>query len=127
METKSIELVWIVVKDLKKAIKFYTETAGLKLDSLSEEHGWAELRGQNGGMRLGIAEQGQEPNPLKPGHNACMTLTVENLDKALKHLHQKQAKCIGKVEEIPGHVKMQMVEDADGNLFQVVEKLDFKN
>jgi predicted enzyme related to lactoylglutathione lyase len=123
METKSIELVWIVVKDLKKAVKFYTETVGLKLDVMSEEFGWAELHGHQGGARLGIAQEKDKPNSLKSGQNACVTLTVENLDKALKHLHTKHAKCIGKIQEIPGHVKMQMVADADGNIFQVVEKL----
>ncbi len=124
METKAVELVWIVVKDLKKAVKFYTETAGLKLDVLNEEYGWAELHGHQGGAKLGIAEEKDQPNSLKPGQNACVTLTVKNLVKALKHLKAKQAKCIGKVQEIPGHVKMQMVSDADGNVFQVVEKLD---
>ena len=123
METKSIELIWIVVKDLKKAVKFYTETAGLKLDVMSEEFGWAELHGHQGGTRLGIAEEKDEPNTIKSGHNACVTLTVENLDKALKDLKANHAKCIGDIQEIPGHVKMQMVSDTDGNIFQVVEKL----
>ena len=123
METKSIELIWIVVKDLKKAVKFYTEIAGLKLDVLSEEFGWAELHGHNGGTRLGIAQEKDAPNTLKPGQNACVTLTVENLDNALKDLRAKSAHLIGEVQEIPGHVKMQMVSDADGNVFQVVEKL----
>ena len=41
MRTNSIDLVWIVVKDFKNAVKFYTEVAGLKVVEMKEEWGWA--------------------------------------------------------------------------------------
>jgi predicted enzyme related to lactoylglutathione lyase len=120
---KSIDLAWIVVKDFKKAVKFYTETVGLKLLKVSEEYGWAELQGQDGGAMLGIATE-QSENPLKPGHNACLTLTVEDIEEAQKSMQNKGAKLLGEIQEISGHVRLLMGIDADGNYFQLAQMLD---
>lgn len=119
---QSIDLSWIVVQDLKQALKFYTETLGLKLVEYHEEYGWAELQGHNGGSFLGIAQVNAQ-FPDKPGQNACVTLTVADLEQSISSLKKKGAKCINGIEEVPGHVKMQRIQDADGNLFQLVQKL----
>lgn len=122
MNLQSIGLVWIVVNDLKAAIKFYTETVGLKLAELNDQFGWAELEGHEGGTRLGIAQmQLKSEDDVKPGQNAIMTFTVKSIEKAISEMKEKGVKFIGDMEEIPGHVKMQMVQDADGNRFQMVE------
>lgn len=123
MKTKSIGLIWITVKDLQQAIKFYTEVAGLKLLVLSEEYGWAELQGHEGGARLGIGQIRKESD-LKIGKNSVPTFTVENIEKAKAEFEKKGGKCHGPIEEVPGHVKMQTVTDQDGNHFQLVELLD---
>lgn len=124
MKTKSFSLAWIVVKDLKKAVKFYTETAGLKLLKVSEEHGWAELQGHEDGAMLGIATM-QKECPLLAGQNACVTLTVDDIKKAKEDLHKKGVKFLGDIHEIPGHVKLLMAVDPDGNHFQLVQMLNF--
>ena len=61
---------------------------------------------------------------VKAGQNAVVTFTVDNLDKAKKEMVKKGAKCEGDIIEIPGHVKMQMVIDSDGNRFQMCEMLN---
>jgi predicted enzyme related to lactoylglutathione lyase len=122
MSVKSINLSWIVVKDFKKALEFYTAVIGLKVMEINEQYGWAELQGHEGGARLGIA-QAQFENILKPGANACVTFTVENLEKAIGDLQKKGAKSVGEIQVIPGHVKLQMVVDHDGNHVQLVELL----
>ena len=123
MHTKSIGLVWITVKDLNQAVKFYTEVVGLKLLEQSEEWKWAELGGygEEGG-RLGIAQANQNgKNPVEPGQNAVMTFTVKNLDDAIDHLKKQGALLEGEVEVVPGHVKMQGLRDLAGNFIQLVE------
>ena len=122
---KSIGLAWIVVKDIKKAVKFYTDVLGLNLIEMNEEFGWAELEGREGkGMRLGIAKQSQEcPSPINPGQNAVVTFTVDNIDKAIKDMHKQGTSFIGEVQVVPGHVKLQTGKDAEGNIFQLVEVL----
>ena len=125
MRTKSIDLVWIVVKDFKQAVKFYSETIGLKVVDLNEEWGWAELQGHDGkGMRLGIAQQNAEyPDPVKPGENYVATFTVDDLDQSNRDLIKQGVTLIGDIQDIPGHVRMQAVKDTEGNFFQVVQRL----
>ena len=106
MVIKSTELCWIVVADLKRAVEFYTKTLGLTLVSLAEEFGWAELHGQDGGTRLGLAAVSQN-NPMQPGSNAVMTFVVEDMESAKKEFQAKGLKLVGEVMEVPGHVKLQ--------------------
>lgn len=120
MKIKSVNLAWIVVKDLKKAIKFYTEVVGLKLMEFHEQFGWAELEGHEGGLRIGLGQM-QAKDGIQPGQNAVITLTVDDIEQAIGNMVSKGAKLIGDVEEVPGHVKMQMVVDEDNNHFQLVE------
>jgi predicted enzyme related to lactoylglutathione lyase len=122
MQIKSMEMAWMSVKNLKEAVSFYTEVIGLKLMEMDEKYGWAELQGHEGGARLGLAQISNEGN-LFAEKNAIVTMTVENLDKACAELKQKGASCVGPVEEVEGHVRLQMVQDKDGNRFQLVQKL----
>lgn len=123
MVVKSTELCWIVVNNLKKAVDFYTKTLGLKLLNLTEEHGWAELQGKEGGTVLGIC-QVSEQNPLKPGINAVMTFNVDNMEKAKKDLQAKGLQMIGPEIVVEGHVIMQDFVDLDNNRAQLVQCLD---
>jgi predicted enzyme related to lactoylglutathione lyase len=120
MTVQSMDLAWIVVDDLKAAVKFYTEVVGLQLMQSNEEFGWAELQGKNG-ARLGIGKC-HEMNPILAGQNAIVTFTVEDLDQTKAEMIRKGAVCIGDVQEVPGHVRMQLVKDLDGNQFQMVQK-----
>jgi len=122
MSIQSINLSWVVVKDLKQAVAFYTQTVGLKLLELNEQFGWAELSGQEEGMRLGIAEQ-NERDGIAAGTNAVVTFTVSDLEATKKEMMQKGAHMKGESVEVPGHVKMQSVIDLDGNHFQLVQIL----
>lgn len=123
MRVDSIDLIWVVVKDLKTAIKFYTEVVGLKIVELNEQFGWAEMTGHDGGMRLGIAQQ-NDMDALPPGQNAIVTLSVADLVKAKADLSHKGVTMVGDILEIPGIVKMQMIVDKDGNQLQLVQTLE---
>ena len=125
MAIQGIHLAWIVVKDLKKAIQYYTETVGLKLHTLDEKFGWAELSGHNGGAALGIAQKNDQES-IQPGQNAIITLTVEDIQKARDDLGKKGATLQGEIIDIPGIVKLQMVVDQDGNHFQLVQSFHEK-
>ena len=121
MSVKSIDLVWIVVNDLKKAVQFYTETLGLELMDLHESHGWAELQAKTG-IRLGLAQH-QGGMPIAPGQNAVTTLTVANLEESKEAMTKKGIVCIGEMQEVPGHVRLQLVRDLDGNHLQLAQVL----
>lgn len=122
MLAKSINLSWIVVKNFKQAVQFYTDVIGLKVVEIYEDYGWAELQGEEGGCRLGIS-QIQPESFMEPGQNACITLKVENLEQAKALMAKKGAKILGETQVIPGHVKLQMIVDQDGNHMQLAEMI----
>ena len=123
MKPNKIELSWIVVSDLKKAKKFYTEVLGMKVHESCEEYGWLEVQGAKGGALLGIA-QASEKEDVKAGSNAVVTITVDNLQSSIDELKKKKVHFIGDILEIPGMVKMITFADSDGNRFQLVENLE---
>lgn len=123
MAVNGINLAWIVVKDIKSALKFYTEVVGLKLMEYHEEFGWAELAGKEDGAALGIAQENSQ-DPIRAGQNAVITMSVQDVVKAKNEMAKKGAKMVGDIIEIPGHVKLQTVLDKDGNHFQLVQKLN---
>ncbi|MBA3957589.1 MAG: VOC family protein [Parachlamydiaceae bacterium] len=122
MTVKGMHLSWIVVSDLKKAKKFFTESVGLQIAEAHDEMGWIELKGKEGGSILGIA-QATDQEPIKAGSNAVVTLTVDNLEQACSQFAKSGVRLVGTIQEIPGHVKMQLFEDLDGNKFQLVQIL----
>ncbi len=123
MKPRGMHLSWIVVTDIKAAIKFYKEVVGLELAEYHEQYGWAELTaGGEDGMRLGIAQHCQEKG-MKAGANAIVTVTVDDIASAREDLQKKGACLIGEVVEVPGEVKMQTFCDSDGNTLQICQLL----
>ncbi|MBA2368795.1 MAG: VOC family protein [Candidatus Protochlamydia sp.] len=121
MKTQGIYLAWIIVKDIKAAIDFYTNQLGLKLISFDETYVWAELSGPEGYV-LGICEESLEQGMIA-GTNAVFTITVDDLDEAREECLKKGITLVGEVMEVPGHVKLQTLTDTDGNTLQLVQKL----
>lgn len=121
MKNQGIHLSWIVVKDFKAAIKFYTEVAGFTLKNQSSEYGWAELSGPEG-SRLGIAQESSH-SEVKAGSNTITAITVDDINEAISFFQKNKVKLIGDIQEVPGHVKMQTFADVDGNIMQLVQML----
>lgn len=120
---KSSDLSWIVVSDIKKARKFFTEVLGLKESSFNDDFGWLELQGAEGGAYIGVAQEGAEKE-MQLGKGAVITLTVDNIEKTRKEFQKKKVKLIGDLVDVPGYAKMQLFSDLDGNMFQLIEIID---
>src|SRR5579862_8472979 len=106
MAIKKMTLAWITAKDLAKTKKFLSETLGLAITSSSEEWGWLELQGQEGGYNLGVAQESKEFESEKAGSNAVVTMTCDDLIKTKADLEKKGVRFIGEIMEVPGHVKL---------------------
>ncbi len=122
MAIKSIGLAWISTADIKKAKAFFTDKLGLQVTTDSAEYGWLELEGKDGGMTLGVGASTPE-NPVKAGHNAVVTFTVDDIVATKKDMESKGVAFMGGIEEIPGHVKLATFADEDGNVFQLAQVL----
>jgi len=117
----TINLIWIPVSNLEKAVKYYTEVMGLELKELHPNFGWAELGGEEG-ARLGLSEAKSKAD-LTAGSNAVVTFSVKDIEAAKDELGSKGATLVGETMEVAGYVKLQMVTDSDGNQLQLVQLL----
>ena len=124
MFAKRSDLAWVTVSDINKAKKFFTEVVGLELRTDTPEYGWIELVAKDGGSALGIGQCNPQYSEVQPGHNAIVTFTVDDIEKAKVEFAQKGVTLIGDIVEVPGHVKMLFFADFDGNKFQIVQLLD---
>lgn len=122
MKVNKIGLAWIVVTDVKKAKVFFSETLGLKVSSEAAEYGWLELQAEQGDMLLGVGQE-NDKDSIKPGQNAVVTFSIDDLDAAKAELEGKGVSFIGEVMEVPGHVKLALFTDPDGNHLQLVQQL----
>jgi predicted enzyme related to lactoylglutathione lyase len=124
MAIKKMTLSWITASDINTTKKFFVDTLGLTLKEETTEHGWIEVQGSEGGMYLGIGKYCPDySKESKPGTNAVVTMTVDNIVATKKELEAKGVTFIDEIMEIAGHVKMVTFTDPDGNKFQLVEEL----
>lgn len=126
MAVKKIGLSWIMASDISKSKKFFADILGLQIgEGSSEEYGWLELIGKDGGSYLGVGHCNEQDDctDVNPGQNAVITFTVDNLEQSIEEFKAKGVEFIDEIVEIPGHVKMITFVDPDDNKFQLVEEL----
>ncbi len=119
MSIKKIGLSAITVSDIKKSSKFFSDI-GLKVKSNHPEFGWCEFTGLDDGNILGV---GQSDGSMKPGTNAVVSLTVQDIVKSKADLESKGVKFISEIMEVPGEVKLVLFKDLDGNVFYLAQEL----
>lgn len=122
---KGIALSAITVKNIETSKRLFVDLLGLELKDYAPEYNWMEIGGDEGAL-LGVG-QSQECGAdyqQAPGDNAWVSISVENLEESKKHLEDNGIEFIGDVFEVPGHVKMALFNDGDGNRFWLCEKLD---
>lgn len=112
-----ISLAWYPVKDLEKAKQFYGSVLGLQ--KVFEMDGWIEFSHAEGATSIGL---GVDPLPGQ-ANGATVVLKVEDLDQARAQLAKRGVQFEGKVEEIPGVVRLATFRDPFGNLLQLVQEL----
>ncbi len=121
MKPLGIHMVWVTVADFNQAKEFFGTTLGMTLMADSPEHMWAEFTTPEGTF-IGVSGNA-EHSPVKPGGNAVICITVEDAVASKQELESKSVTC-GDIHEVPGHVKMFLIQDASGNYYHIVQKLD---
>lgn len=119
MAIKKIELGWITTADIKTSKDFFTNKLGLKINVNDEQHGWMELTGKEDGAVLGVCTpMGQD----KPGQNAVMVFTVDDIVTTKKELEDKGVKFVSEIIDLP-NVRLATFVDPDGNKFQLAQNI----
>lgn len=112
-------LATIYVSNLDRAVKFYTETLGLKLQYQAGQ-GWASIDAGNG-LVLGL--HGTHPGGPEPGKNGATQVGFEldePLDAVYSKLTERGLKFQGPIMDTDA-VRLAYFSDPDGNLFYLSE------
>ncbi|MBI1767522.1 MAG: VOC family protein [Bacteroidetes bacterium] len=104
--------VTVMVSDMDTAVKFYTETLGLKLRNRYGDH-WADVDGP--GISLGLHPAGKD---VKIGNNLQIGFKVDDLDKAVADLERKNVKFTTQDDT---QVRLAIFADPDGNALYLAQ------
>jgi len=116
-----VQDVYYNVSDMKRAVRFYSETLGLTVKQTDQW--WAAL--DAGGVTIGLHWSEGAPIPQVPkdphGAHAGATLTLKSTDIAndRKALESGGAKILGESNQPWGH--MLVFEDPDGNILKLMK------
>jgi catechol 2,3-dioxygenase-like lactoylglutathione lyase family enzyme len=111
----------VIVSDLSRSLKFYTETLGLHLKS-QVGNDWAEVTAP--GLTIGLHPVVGEHGP-KPGNSESLAIgfTVDNLENDMKALKNKGVMFSPNIIE-DGPVKIGFFVDPDKNPLYLCEVLE---
>jgi len=104
-----IILSWYNVTNLEESKKYYSDTLGMK--KILEMPNWVEFSHAQGAS----AHNGDG--------GATVVFRVKDLDAKMRELTGRGVRFEGKVEEIPGAVRIATFRDPSGNRLQLVQPL----
>lgn len=102
---------WFYVRDLERAIEWYTENLGLKPEFQMPDTGWCELGTGIPRVAIGL----HQADHVGQGGGATLTLGVRDLDGERRRLEGLGVRFDGPTIAIPGVIKMASFRDPDGN------------
>lgn len=108
--TFRINSLYVCVKDMKRAIKFYECLLGQKVTEKNEIYSVFDING----FRYGLFAYEQTNEPKKCGSNCLPSLSVNNMDLVLKKLKELNCKIVFPLTVI-GKNKVLEFTDSEGN------------
>jgi predicted enzyme related to lactoylglutathione lyase len=117
MKIRGVDFVLLRVSDLSRAVQFYRDVLGLKLETHSVEYQWAEL--DCGNVTLSL-RGGETP---VAGAGARVTLAVDDIDRAHAELTARGAPVPGPIQDF-GVCRAFEVLDPDGNALLLHRRAD---
>jgi predicted enzyme related to lactoylglutathione lyase len=104
-------LVQLGVKDLDRAVSFYTETLGFVLTERRNDLKFAHIDTNVSGLQIGLGEQ-LEP---RGSGSVLINISVADVASARRALESKGIVFRGETQIIPGKVALAEFADPDGN------------
>ncbi len=119
-------VAWYSVSDFERAKKFYGDVLGL--NKTFEMHFWAEFAHAEGAASIGLNGAPRGENAPQPGGDsgATVVLRVDDIEKKQRELASRGVRFEGKLEEVPGVVRIATFGDPDGNRLQLCQVLAAK-
>jgi catechol 2,3-dioxygenase-like lactoylglutathione lyase family enzyme len=109
------------VADVARSLAWYRDVLEFEVIHHVPENGWAELRTPVAGVKVGLSEVEELP---EPGGGAVLTFGVADLDSARARLESLDVRFDGETCVIPGWVRLATLYDPDGNVLMLYEDLE---
>ena len=109
-----IGAVILLVSDMKRSTKFYSDTLGMKLKKQSKD--WTEF--SEGGTVLAIHPARKKK--VKKSNSMLVGFSVSDFEDVMEGLKKKKAKFYKKPKEEP-FGKHAIIQDPDGHLISIVQ------
>ena len=129
---KSISNIFLITKNLENSRNFYTNH--LELEEKKKEKDFIEYRiGENNlVIHAPIKDEEMEKWNLKPiinerGAGVIITLVPENIENAYKKIVKKNVKILFPPKDVSWGYRIFMIEDPDGFIIEISEKIAKKN
>ena len=115
LKFRKVGAVILLVSNMEKSIKFYSETLELPIKTKSKD--WTEFFKNDTVLALHPAEK---KSKLKTGSGILVGFEVSDLSSTMKKLKKKKARFFKKPKEEP-FGKHAIVQDPDGHLISIAE------
>jgi len=111
----------VFVHDWSRALRFYTETLGLRPTFASEAMGWAQL--DTGECQIALereSDAGASGEPSLVGRFVGASLAVDDVDETFRRLSARGVEFLGAPEVMPWGGVLAHLRDPDGNVLTLV-------
>jgi lactoylglutathione lyase len=115
LKFRKVGAVILLVSNMEKSIKFYSETLELPIKTKSKD--WTEFFKNDTVLALHTAKK---KSKLKTGSGMLVGFEVSDLSSTMKKLKKKRARFFKKPKEEP-FGKHAIVQDPDGHLISIAE------
>jgi catechol 2,3-dioxygenase-like lactoylglutathione lyase family enzyme len=115
---RKVGAVILLVSNMEKSIKFYSDTLELPVKSRSKD--WTEFFNNDTVLALHPAPEKKKKMMLKTGSGTLVGFEVTDLDSTVKKLKEKRVKFFKRPKEEP-FGKHAIVQDPDGHLISIAE------
>ena len=116
MPFRKVGAVILLVSNMEKSIKFYSETLELPIKTRSKD--WTEFL--NNDTVLALHPAPKKKTILKTGSGTLVGFEVTDLDSTVKKLKERRVKFFKRPKEEP-FGKHAIVQDPDGHLISIAE------
>jgi len=113
---RKVGAVILLVSNMDKSIKFYSDTLELPVKSRSKD--WTEFF--NNDTVLALHPAPEKKKMLKTGSGTLVGFEVTDLDSTVKKLKEKRVKFFKRPKEEP-FGKHAIIQDPDGHLISIAE------
>mmetsp|Transcript_31178 Transcript_31178/g.43214 ORF Transcript_31178/g.43214 Transcript_31178/m.43214 type:complete len:120 (+) Transcript_31178:183-542(+) len=115
MASATLKYIMLLQKDVPKAVRFYNEGLGLKVNCVTER--WAEL--QSGNFKIALkAAEGEAF--ISTGYSPFLSFDVDDMDATVQKLLQLGASLDGPIK-YPTHGKVAALRAPDGHMIGLHE------